>query len=118
MINVKVAVRDRLPGLKSVLRSAGLAAGREFGAAVVDEMQSRVPVRTGQLRDGLGVGEAGEAGQGWQVQVVSEQSYWAHVEYGTRHAVAQPFIQPAVDALRGRLAELVSGSVDEAVRGY
>jgi HK97 gp10 family phage protein len=57
-----------------------------------------VPVRTGYLRSTIYARI-----QEWNTEVGAEAAYAANVEFGTRHAMAQPFLQPAVQA---RLPEL------------
>lgn len=57
-----------------------------------------VPVRTGYLRSSIYART-----RGWQVEIGAEAAYAANVEFGTFHARAKPFIQPAVQQ---RLPEL------------
>jgi HK97 gp10 family phage protein len=80
-------------------------------------MRVLVPVDTGALRDGLYV-ETERASRLVRsyvaVKIMSEQYYWVYVEYGTVHAAAQPFIDPAVRIHRPDLMEATRKAMVDA----
>jgi HK97 gp10 family phage protein len=69
-----------------------------WAESVKTEATRIVPVRTGYLRSTI-YGRIQE----WSAEVGAEAVYAAHVEFGTRYAMAKPFLTPAVQA---RLPEL------------
>lgn len=74
---------------------------RAGGRVLVKGMKSRVPVRTGKLRDSITVTTAAKvtknrsnASVGFKKPV----SRIAHlIEFGTKHSKAEPFIRPTID---------------------
>lgn len=65
---------------------------------VKTEATRLVPVRTGYLRSTIYARI-----QEWNTEVGAEAAYAANIEFGTRYAMAKPFLNPAVQA---RLPEL------------
>jgi HK97 gp10 family phage protein len=70
----------------------------KWAESVKTEAKRLVPVRTGYLRSTIFARI-----QEWNAEVGAEAAYAANVEFGTRYAMAQPFLNPAVQA---RLPEL------------
>jgi len=68
-----------------------------------------VPVRTGYLRSTIYTRI-----QEWNTEVGAEAAYAAAVEFGTRHAMAQPFISPAVQARLPELEQVLLTALDLA----
>ena len=68
-----------------------------------------VPVRTGYLRSTIYARV-----QEWNMEVGAEAAYAASVEFGTRHAMAQPFISPAVQARLPELERVLLTALDSA----
>lgn len=66
---------------------------RAAAAAVLADAKSRVPVRTGRLRDSLEASESPEGG----MEVGSGLDYAAFVENGTYKDAPQPYLGPAAD---------------------
>jgi HK97 gp10 family phage protein len=64
-----------------------------WAESVKTEATRIVPVRTGYLRSTI-YGRIQE----WSAEVGAEAVYAAHVEFGTRYAMAKPFLAPAVQA--------------------
>jgi HK97 gp10 family phage protein len=64
-----------------------------WAESVKTEATSLVPVRTGYLRSTIFARV-----QEWNTEVGAKAAYAANVEFGTRYAMAQPFLQPAVQA--------------------
>lgn len=96
LINVRAAInRDALDGI-----IAQLPAGEGFVAelaadAVLEGAKERAAVRTGEMRDS---GEKVGSGSSWIV--VFKAAHSAFVEFGTRLMAAQPYLRPALEALR------------------
>jgi HK97 gp10 family phage protein len=65
----------------------------KWAEAVKTEATRLVPVRTGYLRSTIYARI-----QEWNMEVGAEAAYAANVEFGTRYAMAQPFLNPAVQA--------------------
>jgi HK97 gp10 family phage protein len=65
----------------------------KWAETVKTEAARLVPVRTGYLRSTIFAQV-----QEWNTEVGAEAAYAANVEFGTRHAMAQPFLNPAVQA--------------------
>jgi HK97 gp10 family phage protein len=80
-----------------------------WAEAVRTEARRLVPVRTGYLRSTIFARI-----QEWTAEVGTEAVYAADVEFGTRYAVAQPFVQPAVQAHLPELERALSTAVDFA----
>lgn len=59
--------------------------------------KTRAPVDTGFLRASIQALKVGTAH--WQVRVGAD--YGVYVEFGTRYMAAQPYLNPAADAVRG-----------------
>ena len=76
---------------------------------VKNEAKRLVPVRTGYLRNTIFAQI-----QDWTAEVGAEAGYAANVEFGTRYAAAQPFLQPAVEAGLPELERVLSAAVDLA----
>jgi HK97 gp10 family phage protein len=65
----------------------------KWAETVKTEATRLVPVRTGYLRSTIFARI-----QEWNTEVGAEAAYAANVEFGTRYAMAKPFLQPAVQA--------------------
>jgi HK97 gp10 family phage protein len=81
----------------------------EWARGVETEAKRLVPVRTGYLRSTIF-----SRIQEWTAEVGAEAAYAANVEFGTRYAGAQPFLQPAVEARLPELERLLSAAVELA----
>jgi len=81
----------------------------EWADGVKTEAKRLVPVRTGYLRSTIFAQI-----QEWTTEVGAEAAYAANVEFGTRYAAAQPFLQPAVQARLPELERVLSAAVDLA----
>lgn len=135
MLSVKVIgekeLIDKLKKLSSgKIRDAVYNALREGTDMIADDAKRRCPVETGALRDSItprtfkddnGVNgyvycdypntdrKASFKGQ--------KQLYYAMaVEYGNRHAIAQPFLKPALRANKKRALALVLNALGEATK--
>jgi HK97 gp10 family phage protein len=80
-----------------------------WAEAVRTEARRLVPVRTGYLRSTIFARI-----QEWTAEVGAEAAYAADVEFGTRYAMAQPFVQPAVQARLPEIEHVLSAAVDLA----
>lgn len=79
-------------------------------AAIVVQADAKrmVPVDTGNLRGSIVRDVSGDT-----ATVGTNVEYAEHVEYGTRHMQAQPYLRPAIDnnrkALIRRFADMIRG---------
>jgi len=81
----------------------------KWAESVKTEAKHLVPVRTGYLRSTIFLRI-----QEWTAEVGAEAAYAANVEFGTRYAVAQPFVQPAVEARLPELERVMVEALDLA----
>jgi HK97 gp10 family phage protein len=77
--------------------------------AVTAEARRLVPVRTGYLRSTIYARTLE-----WSAEVGAEASYASGVEFGTRYAMAKPFLSPAVQARLPELERVLLEAVDLA----
>lgn len=94
-------------------RKANMRAALEIEREAV----SRVPVDTGRLKGSIGTQEVGniiEVGSG--VREGSEVEYAHFVEFGTRNMAAQPYLQPAVEAVRAKHPDMIIEDVRSEIR--
>ena len=80
-----------------------------WAEAVKTEARRLVPVRTGYLRSTIYTRL-----QEWTAEVGTEAAYAANVEFGTRYAMAQPFLQPAVQTRLPELERVMLAALDLA----
>ena len=92
-------VERRMPGAVSGLVSDG-------GDRIVDGAKRLVPVDTGALRDSIRK-EMSPGAPSCRVEAFGDRAagegYALFVEFGTRHAPAQPFLRPAASEEEPRL---------------
>ncbi len=81
----------------------------EWAESVKTEAKRLVPVRTGYLRSTIFARI-----QEWTAEVGAEAAYAANVEFGTHYAMAQPFLQPAVEARLPELERVMVEALDLA----
>ena len=78
----------------------------ENAATLIEEARSRVPVKTGRLRDSI---RAVSNANGTRIKIVADakneqgQAYGAVVEYSPK--INEPFLYPAFYAKRGEMVE-------------
>jgi HK97 gp10 family phage protein len=80
-----------------------------WAETVKTEARRLVPVRTGYLRSTIYARL-----QEWTAEVGAEASYAANIEFGTRYAMAQPFLHPAVQARLPELEHVLLAALDLA----
>ena len=88
---------DHLPAIAAGMEGK---AGRIVRKAALDiqaHAQNRAPVQTGTLRASIRVQQVGPT----HARVVVGADYGLYVEMGTRHTRAQPYLGPAVTAVKG-----------------
>lgn len=93
---MSIKVELKLSRLRRVLRGSPAAIDRgakAYAEAVRDLAEQLAPVDTGALRESIHVEPGDRQGS---YQVVAGVPYAVHVEFGTAHAPAQPFLTPAV----------------------
>lgn len=65
------------------------------GIKAQNEARRFCPVDTGRLRASI-VAKEGHDARGMYVEIGTNVVYAPHVEYGTKHSAAQPFLRPGV----------------------
>ena len=89
------------------------------GAGIIrDEIEARTPVRTGNLKDNIIIGEVKGQGSKQYVDVGPSKGqgfYGKYLEFGTVKMAARPFIEPSFLAKRKEammvMAEVVRGAI-------
>jgi HK97 gp10 family phage protein len=76
---------------------AGDRAAALLALKLRNEAVRRCPVDTGRLRQSIGLQKVGDG----HYRVGTNVVYAPYVEFGTRRARAQPFMRPALEAVRG-----------------
>lgn len=92
-----MTLRSNIPQLRASLPDAA-ARGVARAAFLVEDLAKQLcPVDTGALRASIRVTPTAPA---LRMAVIATQAYAAHVEYGTLHSPAQPFLTPAARAIK------------------
>lgn len=84
-------------------QAAGQAV-RKAGTDVMAQAQTRAPVDTGYLRSSISADSIGPT----EVEIGPTAHYGKYLEYGTSRAAAQPYLQPAFDAVAPSLENAIS----------
>lgn len=100
----------------------GMKVGLErVGQAVEGVARQLAPVRTGRLRRSIQGGakqnrnSRGQFQSGWYVTVGSDVEYAQFVEQGTRYMQAQPYLEPALNAVMPRAQAIIAAAIAEHV---
>ena len=103
------ALQRALAALRGPLRKQAQAQGLDAGARVVETWAKvYAPVDTGALRNSIAVDDPVTP----DLAVVSASAEYAeHVEMGTAHAAAQPYLRPALDQHEREIVEAVSAEI-------
>ena len=78
---------------------------------IADIARDLVPVRTGALKASIHTTRIDHLA----VQVRADAEYAAWVEYGSSRAPAQPFITPAIEAVRGGYERRIAQAIRESL---
>lgn len=87
-------------------------AGQDFAEEIAESAQFFAPVRSGALREGVGVVKTGPL----QWEIVSAAPYSPYVEGGTVKMQAQPFMGPAMDIARTRVRTVIVNAFRRGLR--
>jgi HK97 gp10 family phage protein len=87
---------NRLPEMRKRLGPGSDKIAEQCAEDIVSIAKSLVRVRTGALRDSIRARKT-RAGN---IVVEATQPYAIHIEYGTRHFSAKPFLGPAAEMVR------------------
>lgn len=90
-----IVVFNRIPQVIAEVEANAQRTVARVADRIRDDAQGRAPVETGHLRSSIT-----SAAHGKEAEIGAEAEYAAYVEYGTRHAKAQPFLSPAVEAAK------------------
>lgn len=103
-LRVEVQI-NRAGDLAANLQAALDRAVQETAFAIEAEAKQNAPVDTGALKASV------QAGADF---VAVGQEYGPHVEFGTVHQAAQPFLTPAVEAQREPFVQRVARAIEKA----
>ena len=106
---------------------------REIGIMISGDAITQVPVDTGRLRGSITYATAQEQSDisgdakakdkirkprsKCEVWTDTNVEYSQHVEYGTRHMAAQPYLRPAFDSNRKKMPKEYSAEITKAFKG-
>ena len=93
---------------RAISEDALVSATQKGAQIIVDAARSRAPRRTGKLAEGIKHEIVEASSSEVQAKIGPDVSYGRHVELGTRHNPAQPFLRPALDE-RGKAAMNTTG---------
>ena len=99
-----------------IVREKALKKGAEV---IRGEIVSRTPVRTGNLKDNIVIGEVKGQGSKQYVDVGPSKGqgfYGKYLEFGTKKMAAKPFIEPAFLAKRKEAMDVIAEVIEEAIR--
>ena len=101
---------------------AGLEMVGRSGAEVLRaEMSKRAPVRTGYLREHIGIGDAKIDEAKGQITIPvgpnNKAFYGLFQEFGTRHHPAQPFMRPAADESQAQVLAAAKAAAKKLIEG-
>ena len=83
------------------------------GAEVIERAsKENAPVDTGELRDSHGIEVISEE----EVDIVVKAMHAMFIEYGTGMMRAQPFLRPAIDANKHKVAVEMGKEIDKEMR--
>jgi HK97 gp10 family phage protein len=124
-------LKARLAAIPRDVTAAVQPALQKQAAAMAGTMRSFVPVDTGATRDSITVTPGGQQTPAYSqpggsmtvptnavaISVGDHEVRTAHlVEYGTKHAAAQPFFWPAVRLHNAKSKKAIKAAVGRAVR--
>ena len=99
------SLKSRFPEIERKMALRISAAVKEGADEVAEDARSRVPVQTGKLRDSIEVTRKGPARTAVEVGIF----YGKFLEFGTKHASAQPFLVPALEGKQETIVAKVEG---------
>lgn len=108
--------------LKEMDDAAGdvlMKAAMEGGQIVLEEAKRNCPVDTGTLRNSLKLTKDKQTKTKATVKIDYDKSlkYGTHIELGTKHHPAQPFLRGSVDENQTEINVEITGTVSDAVGG-
>lgn len=116
------ALTAQLRGLEQAMSESTLRQAAVAGARIIlDEMELRIPVRTGKGKSSLLIAydkEVSVTGQiaSYIVTWSKEAYYLRFVEFGRSKMAAKPFMRPAFEAKKNAAADAVRQVIDEKLK--
>lgn len=87
---------------------------RDTATQIHRTARERVPVDTGALRDSITITVEGDGrSNAMSATIGTSSSYAAYVEYGTAFSRPQPFMAPALDAVRDKFQQALRDAVEK-----
>lgn len=102
-------VFNNLDQIREDMRTQAGLAIRKAALDIEAQAKMNAPVDTGALRNSIAASKNDELS--WQVAV--GVNYGAFVEYGTTRMAAQPFLTPAVEAVKPALFAALESMIDD-----
>ena len=121
---------NHIPQVMAAVHTGMVKAVAETTHAVRDEAKQHAAVDTGYMRDhvyavtsegsdyqggALSLPEAPKPSSDLEGVAASGASYSLFVELGTSRMAAQPFMTPAAESVRGKVAGIVKAALDRAI---
>jgi HK97 gp10 family phage protein len=117
MAKSSIVFTDNLDEVLSAIDNAVTAGLVEIGAKAQGYAKDNSPVRTGTLRDSIGVEVKPDekvAYVGTMIHKFPEEPYGKYVELGTSKMAAQPFLRPAATEHANEYKKLMQDSMKNA----
>lgn len=120
LIQGMAAFEAKLKALELTLQRKVLIDAAKAGAAIVrDDAIQRAPRDTGALAEGIAIRVSGKDSDIHEATVdvgpSKDEFYSLFVEYGTAHMPAQPFLGPALEENKERVAEIMKTALLKAI---
>ena len=123
-------LKARLAAIPKAARKAVEPALLKSGKELAERVKALAPTKTGALRESIAITPPGQQtpayGTGGQRmakenEVIvtagnSDVRYAAHIEYGTKHAHAEPFFWPAYRLSKKRIRSRAKRAINKAVK--
>lgn len=111
--------RDLIMSIGKDATEAAKKALADGAQVVVDDAKSRVPVKTGALRNSI---HSKKMDRGTAIKIVADAKDKSGVPYGQyvefNPLINEPFMYPAMDAHREEIKQNIKNAIKEALKKY
>lgn len=112
------ALMAQFAALSVATRGGMLLSAVVSGAELVsNDAKVKAPVKTGNLRRSIHVGDEASGGDWAECSVGTDVEYAAFVELGTSKMAARPYLRPAVESTKGEVEREIADAVRALIRG-
>ena len=111
-ITVNIKLSKGLQNIDKNVDRAVSTALDKIADSIIQGAQSVVPVRTGRLRDSIGVKEKTDR----SLTVAADTEYAAAIEFGTGSRPAQPYLLPQSDRMQTEGPKILGEEIEKAIK--